>query len=98
MAPEVLMRENYSHKADVFSFGIVLYELFSGKRSYTAPEYASMSIAILNDAILHGARPDASVLPPPLQDLVERCWALNPQDRPTCSQVHQELTELSFQL
>ena len=98
MAPEVLTRENYTQKADVYSLGIVLYELFSGIRSYSSPEYADMSVALLNDAILNGARPDASVLPDPLQWLVERCWQGNPADRPTSKEVYKELKALSRRL
>lgn len=95
MAPEVLMRENYTHKADVFSFGIVLYELFGGKRAYSSPEYASMSVPVLNDAIIQGGRPDTGSLEVEMQTLVDRCWAHDPHDRPAFPEILTTLRSLS---
>ena len=34
MAPEVLMRQEYSFTSDIFSFGMVLFELMAMKRPY----------------------------------------------------------------
>ena len=95
MAPEVLRRENYTHKADVFSFGVVLYEMFSGMRAYADPEHANMSVAALNEAILQGSRPDTSPLDDSLRSLIERCWSQHPHERPTFKQIYTELENLA---
>lgn len=54
-----------------------------------------MSVPVLNDAILQGARPDASGLSPPLRQLVEQCWASDPADRPSCGEICIELEKIS---
>lgn len=43
MAPEVLSKNKYSEKADVYSFGIVLAELLSGIPPYSQGEAANMN-------------------------------------------------------
>jgi serine/threonine protein kinase len=50
MAPEVLLKEKYSEKADVYSFAMVLYELFSSHRPYSLPPHDQLNIALLNSA------------------------------------------------
>ena len=82
MAPEVLRKERYSEKADIYSFGIVLYELFSGHRAYSLEPYQSMNVAVLNSSIISGARPALDDLPLPLHQLVNDCWNQSPERRP----------------
>ena len=80
MAPEVIEHNPYGEKADVFSFGIVLWELLTGKVPYQ--EMTPLQAAV--GVVQKGLRP---VIPPecpaPLADIMRQCWAKNPRDRPS---------------
>lgn len=54
MAPEVIMDEEYNYKADVYSYSIIFYEVFSGKSPYTGYR----SIYRLLDDVKNGKRPN----------------------------------------
>jgi serine/threonine protein kinase len=36
MAPEIINKESYSHKADIWSFGVSMYEMLTGKHPFCA--------------------------------------------------------------
>jgi eukaryotic-like serine/threonine-protein kinase len=48
MAPEQLLAEKVDGRADVYSVGVMLYELLSGSRPFTAPSEAALINLILN--------------------------------------------------
>jgi serine/threonine protein kinase/Tfp pilus assembly protein PilF len=80
MAPEQLKGAPVDARSDLFSFGIMVYELASGKRPFAGQSQVEISSSILRDtppslAIL---RTD---LPPPLVHIVERCLEKNPRER-----------------
>src|SRR5277367_1065069 len=77
MAPEQLQGKVTDVRADIFSFGCVLYEMLTGKRAFDASNTASVIAAILD-------RPAPSVgeVAPPLLDWVlRRCLAKDPDER-----------------
>lgn len=82
-APELLTTENktrYSVKVDVYSFGIVLWELWERKRPYEEL-YSRFDII---DAVREGRRPPiSSTCPPAFRFLIQRCWHEQPARRPT---------------
>jgi len=70
VAPEVLQGQPYSQASDVYSFGIVAYELLTGVPPYA--EYAHDSA--LGAKICVGLRPRFSIkIPPLLEDLINKC-------------------------
>ncbi|KAL3730924.1 hypothetical protein ACJRO7_027875 [Eucalyptus globulus] len=79
MAPEVIEHRPYDHKADVFSFGIVLWELLTGKLPY---EYLTPLQAAVG-VVQKGLRP---TIPkhthPKLGELLQSCWQGNAKMRP----------------
>lgn len=84
MAPEVLLKNKYSEKADVYSFGTVLWEIFTGKKPYSDEKFGPMNQAQLMFQILENhARPSLHDLHPALQQLISDCWSLDPRLRPT---------------
>lgn len=71
MAPEQLLGEEVDARADIFSFGAVLYEMVTGRRAFTSPNSASLIAAILEH---QPPKPSEvqSITPPLLEHLILR--------------------------
>jgi serine/threonine protein kinase len=80
MAPEQLQGKDADARSDIFSFGCVLYELFTGRRAFDGADSASIIAAILKEepAPMTALAP---VTPPALDRLVRKCLAKDPDDR-----------------
>lgn len=80
MAPEQVRGESVDYRADIFSFGAVLYEILSGKRAFSGDS----SVETMN-AILKSDPPEidsSSVkIPPGLDRILRHCLEKNPTDR-----------------
>ena len=84
MAPEVILHEAYSKPADVFSFGMVLYELLTREWPFANRPAISAAMAV---AIEH-LRPTLPVdTPPAIAALTRQCWAAQPELRHTFAQL-----------
>jgi len=83
-APEVIREERYTTKADVFSFGVIIYELISRKVPYAnmGPLTAARQVAYEN---LRPRFPDGC--DPAYIELAEKCWDMEAQVRPTFPQI-----------
>ncbi|WCJ44301.1 ACT-like protein tyrosine kinase family protein [Euphorbia peplus] len=83
MAPEVIEHKPYDRKIDVFSFGIVLWELLTGQLPYEhlTPLQAAVGV------VQQGLRPPIPEhTHPKLSELLERCWQHDPSLRPEFSE------------
>ena len=80
MAPEQARGLATDHRADIFSFGCVLYEMVSGQRAFRRESIADTLSAILNDdpPALSGTH---AGVPPALERVVHRCLEKNPAER-----------------
>ncbi len=77
MAPEQLQRKPTDARGDIFSFGLVLYELLTGRRAYQADNVASLVAAMYA-----GPPPSiASVASPALDRVLRKCLAVDPDER-----------------
>lgn len=89
MAPELITSSSYTGKVDVYSFGIVLYEIAWQRLPFN--EHAISHQALLQ-WIATGLRPDISTLPAGCPDelaaLMKVCWAGNPAQRPDFKKVY----------
>src|SRR5205823_2472953 len=80
VAPEVLKGEPYTQAADIYSFGMVMYFVATGKQPFA--NRAHDGFLVLN--ICNGIRPEINELEAPkcYTDLMKRCWDSNPDNRP----------------
>jgi serine/threonine-protein kinase len=85
MAPEQISGENTDHRADLYSLGIVMYEMFSGKRPFTAETPVKILFQHL-EAQATPLREVAPNIPEAIDLLVTRAMAKDPKDRPQTAQ------------
>ncbi len=80
MSPEQASGQQLDFRADQFSFGLVLYEMVTGKRAFQRSTAAETLVAILREqaAPVGVQNPDA---PAPLCWAIERCLAKEPEER-----------------
>lgn len=97
MSPEQLRGETLTGQSDIYSLGIIGYELLTGKGPFDDPEIRNMASAHLRRQPpgLNELRAD---VPPALADTVKRCLAKSPAHRPRAQdlpRLMQEPIELS---
>ncbi len=77
MSPEQVRGQEVDHRSDIFSFGLILFEMLSGKRAFTGHSPADVMSAILKEE-----PPELSAkLSPLLEKLVRRCLEKQPERR-----------------
>ncbi|XP_028111072.1 serine/threonine/tyrosine-protein kinase HT1-like [Camellia sinensis] len=79
MAPEMIKEKHHTKKVDVYSFGIVLWELLTALTPFDnmTPEQAAFAVCQKN------ARPPLpSTCPVAFKSLINQCWSRNPNKRP----------------
>jgi len=80
MSPEQVRAQAVDERSDIFSFGVVLYEMLSGRRAFAGDSTVETMNAILTmdpPPLDAGERP----LPPVIERIVRRCLEKRPADR-----------------
>ena len=81
MAPEQVTGENITEQVDVYAFGVLLFELLTGKKPVQADAVERIFYSILNEPLKMEPLHEACV-PQSVCDLVAHCTAKNPAERP----------------
>ncbi|KAF3844207.1 hypothetical protein F7725_013548 [Dissostichus mawsoni] len=83
---------NYSEKCDVFSWGIILWEVITRRKPFD--EIGGPAFRIMW-AVHNGTRPPLiKNLPKPLESLMTRCWSKDPSQRPSMEEIVKIMTHL----
>ncbi|XP_034482261.1 mitogen-activated protein kinase kinase kinase 7-like [Drosophila innubila] len=93
MAPEISVSFTYSEKSDVYSYGIVFWEVMSRKKPFYY--LTNEEPLIIMEKVTKGERPpieDTKDLKN-VRNLIEKCWDKNPEKRPS---MHNLVSELSI--
>jgi len=90
MSPEQAEAKPVDARSDIFSFGLVLYEMLSGRRAFTGDSASAIMAAILYK------EPEPLQVPPALQSILMRCLRKSPADRfPSIVQVKEALLAIT---
>jgi serine/threonine protein kinase/Tol biopolymer transport system component len=80
MSPEQVRGSASDHRSDIFSFGVILYEMLTGRRAFGGESVVETMHSILKDDV-----PDLDEsgvrIPPPLEKLMRRCLEKKPEHR-----------------
>ncbi|OHT09284.1 TKL family protein kinase [Tritrichomonas foetus] len=81
MAPEIMTGDDYGLKCDVYSYGMILYEMVDGRN----PFGKIVGKDLLNHVSKENLRPKirSKRISTSLRDLIENCWSSNIKKRPT---------------
>jgi Tol biopolymer transport system component len=80
MSPEQVRGQDLDHRSDIFSFGIILYEMLSGRRAFTGEMMADVMSAITRDDPPELSETNGKISPA-LDKIVRRCLEKKPEHR-----------------
>ncbi|MGB2990057.1 MAG: sigma 54-interacting transcriptional regulator [Candidatus Zixiibacteriota bacterium] len=78
LAPEIIRGEKYSHQADLYSLGVLVYEIVFGKRPFEEESLSELARSHLEKEVV---MPDQPTLPAGLKNLILRLLEKDPIDR-----------------
>ncbi|NWS71263.1 ROS1 kinase, partial [Crotophaga sulcirostris] len=91
MAPESLIDGVFTNRSDVWAFGVLVWEVLTlGEQPY--PGFSNTEV--LHHVRLGGRLESPNNCSDDLCDLMTRCWAQEPHNRPTFSYIHDKLQEI----
>jgi len=97
MAPEVIAGFKYTEKADVFSYGIILWELATRLPPYYGIEGTEVSLKVVKEDLRPKISWDQEAnTPEPILMLMKKCWHWDPQERPSFYEVIDALNNMDF--
>ncbi len=94
MSPEQARGEGLDARTDLFSFGVLLYEMATGRQAFSGPTWAVTVYAILGQApmSLNESMPG---LPQRLQEIIDKCLIKNRELRyQSAADIHRDLLRL----
>ncbi|KAJ1291885.1 hypothetical protein BS78_02G350500 [Paspalum vaginatum] len=93
MAPEMLeMSSNMvSTKVDVYSFGIIMWEILTGQEPYAGIHHGGVIGGILSNTL---RPPVPASCDPQWRELMEQCWSNEPEQRPSFTDVVSHLRSM----
>ncbi|XVE77863.1 hypothetical protein DITRI_Ditri13aG0097400 [Diplodiscus trichospermus] len=84
MAPEMIKRKSYGRKVDVYSFGLILWEMVAGTIPYEDMNPIQTAFVVVNKNV----RPVVPVdCPAAMRALIEQCWSSHPEKSPEFWQI-----------
>ncbi|XP_049542294.1 mitogen-activated protein kinase kinase kinase 13-A isoform X2 [Anopheles darlingi] len=88
MAPEVIRNEPCNEKVDIWSYGVVLWELLTGEVPYKNVDSSQIIFGVGNNSLylpIPGSCPEGFKL------LIKQCWSAKPRNRPSFKIILQHL-------
>jgi serine/threonine protein kinase len=80
MSPEQVRGQDLEQRSDIFSFGLILFEMLSGKRAFTGESHVEVMNSILKEDPPELSDANAKI-PPAVDRIVRRCLEKNPEQR-----------------
>lgn len=98
MAPEMITGTKYNQKIDVYSFGILMYEVLTDTEPYPHLEKKD---SIINEfkkrVVRYNYRPEFKVqVKSQLKNLIEKCWSPSPNERPNFDELFEKLKDAEY--
>uniref|UniRef100_A0A3Q1B3B3 Mitogen-activated protein kinase kinase kinase 12 n=1 Tax=Amphiprion ocellaris TaxID=80972 RepID=A0A3Q1B3B3_AMPOC len=84
MAPEVIRNEPVSEKVDIWSFGVVLWEMLTGEIPYKDVDSSAIIWGVGNNSL---QLPIPESCPDGFKILLRQCWNCKPRNRPSFRQI-----------
>ncbi|XP_004432434.1 PREDICTED: mitogen-activated protein kinase kinase kinase MLK4 [Ceratotherium simum simum] len=91
MAPEVIKSSLFSKGSDVWSYGVVLWELLTGEVPYRGIDGLAVAYRV---AVNKLTLPIPSTCPEPFAKLMKECWQQDPHIRPSFALILEQLTAI----
>jgi len=92
MAPEVISSNKYTEKADVYSYGVILWEIAMRKPPYYGIEVTEVARKVVNQNLRPSIK--ESDAPTCWVSLMKKCWNKDPNQRPSFTQIIHELNKI----
>ncbi|ERN13873.1 hypothetical protein AMTR_s00021p00039500 [Amborella trichopoda] len=91
MAPELIRNEPFTEKCDVFSLGVIMWELCTLRRPWEGVPPMQVIYAVAHEGVR------LEIPEGPLGKLISDCWA-EPEERPSCEEILTRLNECEYTL